>query len=313
MTSETRRNHVGTSCGRSIFKVKVTMQDSALTPEQRKNIRLYLRTGRVADCPWPGGPVSGGAAQHRALIEALIEEVQRRTTNERTIDMPLLDLVAYTRKKVEPMVTGLFPKSEREIVLQVLEKSVVFVTPDNFAKVLRSRIQKRTAWSVANLYLLSVGAQLLSKDAPRIVGLSEETTCYVSLEYFHQDDKFADFIVHEAAHVFHNSKREIIGLPASRRHEFLLEIDFRQRETFAYACEAYSRILELAKNRKEQLELLNEMEEEYKIKVDRVDTEKYELALREAVAARNGWKRILEICAPKPLLSQKEIMHRDQE
>ncbi|MBX9690043.1 MAG: hypothetical protein K2X27_25250 [Candidatus Obscuribacterales bacterium] len=228
--------------------------------------------------------------------------------------MPALDLVAYTRKKVEPMVNGLFPESEREIVLQVLEKSVVFLTPESFENVLRNMIRKSTAWTVANLYLLSAGAELLSENAPRIVGLSEETTCYVSLEYFHQNDKFADFIVHEAAHIFHNSKRERIGLQATRRREYLLEIDFCQRETFAYACEAYSRILELGKNRKERLDLLTEMEEdEYKIAVDKVDTEKYERALREAVEARNGWKRILSICAPEPLPSQKELMRRAME
>lgn len=270
------------------------MLDSTFTPEQKETINRYLRTGDV-------DLVSGGAAQGRALRDALIGEVRQRTKDKELPEMPVLDLLAYTRRKVEPMVSGLFPASEREVVLQVLEKSVVFLTADSFENVLRNMIHNRTAWSVANLYLLSAGAELLSEDAPRIVGLSEETNCYVSLEYFHQDDKFADFVVHEAAHIFHNGKRERIGLAATKRSEFLLEIDFCQRETFAYACEAYSRILELAKNRKERLELLVEMEQaEYKITVDEVDNEKYERALREAVKAQNGWKRILAICAPKP-------------
>lgn len=292
------------------------MPDSTLTPEQRETINRYLQTGDVdlIYCPCPGGLVSGGAAQGRALREALIGEVRQRTKGKKLPEMPALDLVAYTRKKVEPMVNGLFPESERELVLQGLEKSVVFLTPSNFENVLKNMIQISTAWTVANLYLLSAGAELLSEDAPRIVGLSEETTCYVSLEYFHQDDKFADFIVHEAAHIFHNSKRDRIGLTATRRREFLLEIDFCQRETFAYACEAYSRILELGKNRKERVALLAEMEEdEYKIAVDKVDNEKYERALQEAVAARNGWKRIHAICAPKPLPTQKELTRRAME
>jgi hypothetical protein len=33
-----------------------------------------------------------------------------------------------------------------------------------------------TAWNLANQSLASFGAELLSDDAPRIVGLSEETT-----------------------------------------------------------------------------------------------------------------------------------------
>jgi len=55
----------------------------------------------------------------------------------------------------------------------------------------------------------------------------------------------SDYAIHEAAHIFHNCKREMIGLPATRRREWLLDIDYAKRETFAYACEAYSRILEL--------------------------------------------------------------------
>lgn len=288
------------------------MQDQTLTPEQAETVNRYVQTGDVDlyHCPWPGGVVTGGPAQHKALREALVAEVWQRTKGKELPDMPTVDLVAYTRKKVEPMVNGLFPGTEREIVLQVLEKSVVFLTPNTFEFVLTNVQYDSTAWDLANLYLLSAGADLLADHAVRIVGLSEETTCYVSLEYFHHDDKFADFIVHEAAHIFHNSKRERIGLPSTRRREFLLEIDFHQRETFAYACEAYSRILELGKNQKERMALLAEMEDEYTISVDKVDNEKYERAMRAAVEARNGWKQILSICAPKPMPTMKEFNRR---
>ncbi|HVK82548.1 MAG TPA: hypothetical protein VM513_00505, partial [Kofleriaceae bacterium] len=50
------------------------------------------------------------------------------------------------------------------------------------------------AWDLANLYLLGVGAKLLGDGAPRIVGISEDTTCYVSPDYFAEDDPFADFV-----------------------------------------------------------------------------------------------------------------------
>ena len=145
-----------------------------------------------------------------------------------------------------------------------------------------------------------MGAELLSDTAPRIVGLSEETTCYVSYEYFtHQDEnRFADFVVHEAAHVFHNCKRYTVGLPETRTREFLLNIDFHQRETFAYACEVYSRILELADSRKARLEMLAEVKEEFVPPDDSVDLEKFWTALSAAANARNGWKQILQICAP---------------
>lgn len=92
-----------------------------------------------------------------------------------------------------------------------------------------------SAWTLANLYLASVGAQSLGKDAPRLVGLSEETTCYVSPEYFlSQDEPFDDFVVHEAASILHNCKRAAVGLRETRSKEWLLDIKYRKRETFAY-------------------------------------------------------------------------------
>jgi hypothetical protein len=77
------------------------------------------------------------------------------------------------------------------------------------------------------MYLASVGSDVLGPDAEGAVGLSEETTCYVTMDYFDEDDRFADYVVHEVAHIFHNCKRETIGLPHTRRREWLLDIEFR--------------------------------------------------------------------------------------
>jgi hypothetical protein len=71
-----------------------------------------------------------------------------------------------------------------------------------------------------------------------ILGLSEETTCYVAMDYFRAQKRFDDYVVHEAAHLFHNCKRKTIGIRETRRREWPLDIDYIKRETFAYACEA---------------------------------------------------------------------------
>lgn len=71
-----------------------------------------------------------------------------------------------------------------------------------------------------------------------------------------EQDPFADYVVHEAAHVFHNCKRATVGLPATRRREWLLDIDYRKRETFAYACEAFSRMVALGGSQAQQREAL---------------------------------------------------------
>ncbi len=197
------------------------------------------------------------------------------------------------------MVTGLFPQSEREIVLAMLERSVVFLTPANVISVLRDIPWHGTAWDLANLYLAGLSAELLSEDAPQLLGLSVDTTCYVSTDYFHTESRFEDYVLHEAAHVFHNCKRETLGLSFSRRREWLLEIEYRKRETFAYACEAYSRVLELGRDQKHRQELMAALALEPLPGDVRVEGEEYLDILGEAVAARNGWKRILERCSPK--------------
>ena len=77
-----------------------------------------------------------------------------------------------------------------------------------------------------------------------------------------------------------------------------MNIDFRKRETFAYACEAYDRILEHGARPADRLRLLSEHEERGVPADEQVDSEEYLGILREAVASRAGWKRILARCSP---------------
>jgi hypothetical protein len=198
------------------------------------------------------------------------------------------------------MVRGLFPRAEQQTVLEVLSHSVVFLTPPNVDAVLRRARWHKIAWDLANLYLASFDAKLLAEDAPAIVGLSEETTCFVSAEYFRRESRFADFVVHEVAHIFHNCKRRTIGLRERRHREWLLDIDFARRETFAYAYEAYCRLLELSGHVQARRELLAELLTEPMPIQDKVDPGEYVDILREAIEARNGWKRILAGCAARP-------------
>jgi hypothetical protein len=268
-------------------------------------IEQYLRTGDH-DCMffgWPGANlVARAEAGDNALRSALIAEVMRRTPHAvEPADLADLDVVAFTREKVGPMVRGLFPRREHEAVIEVLSHSVVFLSPANITTVLQDERWLNTAWDIANLYLESFGAELLGPEAPRIVGLAVETKCYVSVEYLRDgNDRFADFIVHEAAHVFHNCKRRTMGLPHTRRREWPLELAFGKRETFAYACEAYSRILELSQTPAERKRLLDEHAGGPLPGHDSIDHAEYLDILREAVAARNGWKKILARCTPAP-------------
>ncbi len=145
-------------------------------------IERYLRTGEadMMGNPWPGDIMERGGRQHADIRGALLEEV-RRLSKARTHEaVPDNVGVAFTRAKVEQMVRGLFPKAEQEVVLATLERSVVYVTSETIESIILNHGWDRSAWDLANLYLLSVGAELLGPDAPRVVGISEETTCYVS-------------------------------------------------------------------------------------------------------------------------------------
>jgi hypothetical protein len=281
-----------------------------MSSSPQDEIARYLETGQcdIEYFAWPGRLFERATRAHEDLRGALVAEVRRRAGDHGVPEaLSDLDVVAFTRRRVEPMVRGLFPRVEQETVLAVLERSAVFLTAANIDETLRSTQWDRTAWDLANLYLASVGADLLGDEAPRIVGLSEETTFFVSSEYFEEEDPFADFVVHEAAHVFHNCKRRTIGLPETRRREWLLDIDYRKRETFAYACEAYARIVERAPRLAERGALGDAFARERATPTDeRVDRDELVDIVRDAVAVRNGWKRILARCAPPPPMTRAE-------
>lgn len=272
-------------------------------PTIDQQVQRYLRTGEHDNyyLAWPGSDFLTRARKGKgALQDALVAEVREREKGRRLPELPPgLDPASFARAKVTPMVTGLFPAKERGAVLDLLANSLVFVTHQSIAELLRTEEYLRSAWDLANLYLGSIGAKCLNGEPPYLVGMSQGTTCYVSTAYFDKDDPFADFVVHEAAHIFHNWKRKRVGLPHTRYREWLLDIDFSRREQFAYACEAYSRILEQAKSPADRRRLHAEYAEHWlPTAEERIDREALIVTLAEAVGARNGWKRILKQCAP---------------
>ncbi|WP_424191255.1 hypothetical protein ACMYR3_08520 [Ampullimonas aquatilis] len=281
---------------------------SVAHPSMSEEVETYLKSGGHDPKfeAWPGsGFFDRSQNGSKEMREALVAEVLARTQDRPATALPDdLDILQFTHQKFSGMVKGLFPKIEQAIVLAMLERSVIFLTPRNIVPVLREMPWLGTAWDLANLYLASHSAELLSVEAQPILGLSIETTCYVSTDYFRAANPFDDFVLHEAAHVFHNCKRETLGLPHSRHREWLLEIEYRKRETFAYACEAYSRLLELGRDSKHRQDLLSELAATPLPNDERVDGAEYLDILAEAVTARNGWKRILARCSPSRVRNQ---------
>ena len=281
-----------------------------MTPAQE--IEQFLATGEydMVHAVWPGCRVierihAGDAVLRAALIEA----IHQRTKGMSFPSMPPgfarklrrgkagFDAGPFVLGKVRPMVCGLFPAKERQVILDLFDNALVFVAGDNIEQLISETDDLSTARQVANLFLGSLGLPGLDDQPVGFVGFSEETTFYVSTAYFEDNDPFADWVVHEAAHVFHNWKRAYVGLPETRTREFLLNIALAKREVFAYACEAYSRILEQSKGPADRRRFYAEYVEKWIPRCGEPDRTELAAALASAVEARNGWKRILAHCS----------------
>ena len=233
-------------------------------------IERYIRTGGSDPyhAAWSGGFLERANWAHEDLRAALIRETLR-LAGAATHQLIEGDGVVLTRGKVGPMVRGFFPRAEQAQVLAMLEKSVIFLTRETIEPILLDHSFDGSAWTLANLYLASLGAELLGEGAPKLVGMSEGTTCYVSPEYFTWDDPFADFIVHEAAHIFHNCKRRTVGLRQTRAK------GLAERSSLA---EEYGKTVHIPDNRVDPTEVVS--------------------IVKAAATKRNGWKVILARCAP---------------
>ncbi|MDR5734034.1 hypothetical protein QCE47_17125 [Caballeronia sp. LZ025] len=209
-------------------------------------VQHYLETGEYDSffVGWPGKAVTDTASHaSQQLRAALIADTllcARGFGQARIVFEPTLP---WFHDKLKPMVHVLFSATERELIFRTLVSGIVVLTPNNIVQVLTKETWPSTAWTVAGIYLDSLGATPLREESARVVGTSQDTTCYVSPAFFRDTDPFADYVVHEAAHVLHNCRRSAIGLTERRTCPNPLDIAFGKRETFAYACEAYSRIL----------------------------------------------------------------------
>lgn len=266
----------------------------------------YIATGRDDPDGWhayPGQTIVASMTAHAsALRAALLERVRTLEAGRSPPQVPETISSAFIRDRLRPMIDGLFPADERARLLDVVTNSIVFLTQTVAHDLIATTSWHSTAWDVARIWLASIGAPPLSDDATGLLGLSEGTQCLVSLDYFEdlEADPFADYVVHEVAHLFHNNKRRYVDLPAKGRHEWILDIEFRKRELFAHACEFYSRIAAAAIGRRGREALVEEFAPRAGGFSEQVDADVLVDVLREASGARNGWQRILRRCAPSP-------------
>ena len=84
---------------------------------------------------------------------------------------------------------------------------------------------------------------------------------------------------------------------------------YRNRETFAYSCEAYACVIERGKRPVERRALAQQYARTARISDERVDGAEIAGIVRATAEARNGWKLILTMRA-KPALVDRHCASR---
>ncbi|WP_224360257.1 tetratricopeptide repeat protein [Hyalangium versicolor] len=180
------------------------------------------------------------------------------------------------------MVRGLFPPEEQEAVLSALEQSVFFVDGENIERLLCECTSHDEAWVLANLYLVSAGAEPLGQSSlTDSVVYRADGRIYVLPRYLVEKTAFADALVYEAA------------LDLLFRRFGYDNGHWRQFEAFASSCEAYACILEREGTAAERMQIAREYGSRPHTSARRADPREVAEIVREAVATPNGWEIIL--------------------
>lgn len=196
------------------------------------------------------------------------------------------------RRRIEPMVKGLVQDDWQQVALPELTART-FVLNFQGAKVAMdaelATCFMGTAWQI--LWAVYGDYGLKPKDVDlECDGVSAGTFAHVRLSAYETRDPYSDVIVHEAAHLLHYLKPEHYGLHVRRGQERFVDVEFRHREQFAFACEAYSRVL-LQHDRKSRIAFAKSMNEGA-FSFPSNQLEEIAALVGEAARARNGWRVI---------------------
>jgi hypothetical protein len=115
---------------------------------------------------------------------------------------------------------------------------------------------------------------------------------HVRWSAYETKDPYSDVVVHEAAHMLHYLKPSHYRLQVRHGQERFVDIEFRHRELFAYASEAYSRVI-LRGERKSRIAFAEKMQEGA-FSFPRAELADVAALVLEAARARNGWRVIRE-------------------
>lgn len=196
-------------------------------------------------------------------------------------------------QRIEPMVTGLVQEDWREVTLrEITARTFILNLPGTRAaiEVELSTCFMGDAWRI--LWAL-FGDHGLKPDDIKVGcdGLAGDYA-HVRWSAYQTKDPYSDVVVHEAAHMLHYLKPSHYGLHVRRGQERFVDIEFCHRELFAYACEAYSRVV-LQGERKLRTAFAEKMLDAA-FSFPRGQIEAIAALVLSAARVRNGWRVIRE-------------------
>jgi hypothetical protein len=262
-------------------------------------IERFLRTGE--------GTWDGAGSGSFTLAQFNQHEVYSRTvkTAMQTLFALLADLLPAEarlaplvapetiRSRINPMVKGLVQSDWQEIALLELTART-FVLNFKGAKAAIdaefSTCYMGSAWQI--LWAL-FGDYGLKPDEIRVEcdGIAGDFA-HARWSAYETTDPYSDVVVHEAAHLLHYLKPGHYGLHVRRGQERFVDVEFCHRELFAFACEAYSRVV-LHGERKARISFAERMQEGA-FSFPRGQLQEVAALVLDAARARYGWRVIRE-------------------
>jgi len=195
--------------------------------------------------------------------------------------------------RINSMVKGLVRSDWQEIALRELTARTFVLNFQGAKAAMDAEFSTCYMGSAWQIFWALFGDYGLKPDEIRVEcdGIAGDFA-HARWSAYENEDPYGDVVVHEAAHLLHYLKPGHYGLHVRRGQERFVDIEFQHRELFAFACEAYSRVV-LHGKRKSRISFAEKMLEDA-FSFPRNQIQHVAALVLVAASARNGWRVIRE-------------------
>jgi len=197
------------------------------------------------------------------------------------------------RRRIDPMVKGLVQSDWQDIALRELTARTFVLNFQGARAAIEAEFSTCYMGSAWQILWALFGDYGLKPDEIEVEcdGIAGDFA-HARWSAYQTKDPYGDVVVHEAAHLLHYLKPGHYGLHVRRGQERFVDVEFCHRELFAFACEAYSRVV-LHRERKSRISFAEKMLEGA-FSFPRSQIQQVAALVLRAARARNGWRAIRE-------------------